>query len=67
MGDDDPIARLRAEMDQTKEGVREFAGTLRAVYTGLVGEGFDATQAFTLTVTFLSESIRRPSDSGGEE
>ena len=64
MGDDDPIGRLRAQADQSKEGMREFAGTLWAFYSGLMAEGFDASQAFGLTATFLSDGLRGNRDAG---
>lgn len=58
MGEDDPIARLRAEMDQAKEGMKEFAGNVWAFHGALLEQGFTSEQAMTLTVTWLSETLR---------
>lgn len=55
---DDPIARLRAQMDQAKEGAREYAGTLWAFYSGLVEEGFNENQALALTISFLTAGLQ---------
>lgn len=67
MAEDDPIGRLRAEMDQSREGMKEFAGTLWAFYAGLTQEGFDAQQALMLTVAFLTECMRSNRSSGDTE
>lgn len=57
MPDDDPVARLRAEMDQARAGSREFAGTVWAFYEALVTSGFDETQAFGLTVAWMASLL----------
>jgi hypothetical protein len=55
---DDPLARLRAEMDQAREGVKEFMGTLRAFYSTALEEGFSEEAALRLTRDFLIQSLR---------
>lgn len=62
---DDPIARLRAEMDQSREGLRELAGNLWAFYKALRDEGFDQAEAFALVMTMVQEGMR--GTAGGEE
>jgi hypothetical protein len=54
----DDLARMRAAMDQAKEGMKEFGGSLWAFYSGMIAEGFTSEQAMTLTVTFLAETLR---------
>jgi hypothetical protein len=61
---DDPIARLRAEMDQSREGLREYAGGLWAFYSQCVSEGFSVDQAFGLTVTMISTIAQMPPAGG---
>lgn len=58
---EDVLGRLRAEMDQTKEGAREFASLLWAYYDQLRQEGFSEEQAFMLVLSFQATSL------GGEE
>lgn len=53
----DDMARLRAEMDQAKEGVREFAKTLWAFYSELTAQGFSEPAALALAIQFLIESV----------
>lgn len=53
----DDLARLRAEMDQAKEGVKELAGALAGFFVALVGEGLTEGQALALTQTYLSKMI----------
>jgi len=60
---DDELARLRAQMDQGKEGLKELAGSLWVFYEALVAEGFDAGVAVALTVSFLTAGIQ---GGGGE-
>ena len=59
---DDPIARLRAEADQAREGAREYAGTLWSFHSSLRDEGFTPDEALMLTQTFLIESLRSGDD-----
>lgn len=54
---DDPIARLRAEMDQAKEGAREYVGTLWAFYSAALEEGFTVDQAFQMTCLMLTTAL----------
>jgi hypothetical protein len=51
--DDDDMARLRAEMDQAKEGSREFAKNLWAFYSECRAQGFNEDQAMALTLTYM--------------
>ncbi|HMF60997.1 MAG TPA: hypothetical protein VK595_11535 [Vicinamibacterales bacterium] len=55
---DDPIARLRAEMDQAREGMKEMAGSLWAFYSELTGQGFTSEQAFAMTLALMTNMIR---------
>jgi hypothetical protein len=65
---DDPIARMRAEMDQAREGAREFAGGLWTFFKALNEEGFKRHEALTLTVAFLQSTFANNSSSpeGGD-
>ena len=58
MPDDDPIARLRAEMDQAKEGMKEFAANLWAFHCAARDQGFSREEAFTLTRDFLLQTLK---------
>lgn len=55
---DDEMARLRAAVDQAKEGMKEFAGSLWAFHSQLIEEGFAPDEAFALVLTFLQETLR---------
>lgn len=58
MGEEnDMLGRLRAEMDQAKEGVREFAGMVWAFYDELITLGFRPKHALVLTLTFLQQTL----------
>ncbi len=70
MATSDELARLRAEMDQGKETMRELAGTTYAFFSGLILAGFEEEQALQLTQTWLTNLIQiGPLSSllGGEE
>lgn len=60
----DDLARMRAEMDQAKEGVREFAGAAHAFYGGCREAGFGRRDALALTQTFLATVISTAPISG---
>ena len=66
MGDDDLIARLRAEMDQAREGMKELAQNMWAFYGGLRDAGFSKAQAFTLTRDLMAVSLSQSYDDEGE-
>jgi hypothetical protein len=66
MADDDPIARLRAEMDQARAGMTEFAGALWGFYSGLVDAGFTPEQAMTLTSELLVAQVSNWGDDSDE-
>lgn len=53
MGEDDPVARMRAEMDQMKEALKEFAGQVYAFYAEAKEQGFSEEQAFRLSRDYL--------------
>lgn len=63
---DDPVARMRAEMDQAREATKELAGNLWAFYRALLDEGFAPEQALTLTQTFLGHLANLSRESEGE-
>jgi hypothetical protein len=52
--DDEELARLRAQMDQAAEGMKEFASTLWAFFSSLKEQGFSDRHAIQLTDTWLS-------------
>lgn len=66
MGDDDPIARLRAEMDQTRESAKEFGATVSAFYMQLVTEGVGAQQACAITCAYIAGLFSMPRPESGE-
>jgi len=55
MGDDfqSEVARMRAEMDQAMEGVKEVGRSVKVFYDALREQGFDETQAMRLTCEFV--------------
>jgi hypothetical protein len=58
MGDEfDPIARLRAEMDQARETMKEFPPLLWAFYNESVESGFSEAQAFQLTISYMAATL----------
>jgi hypothetical protein len=60
MGDDDPIARLRAEMDQTREGTREFAGIVSTFYKQIVDDGVGPAHACAITCSYIAGLLAMP-------
>lgn len=54
---DEDLARLRAEMDQAREALRELGRSLKGFYDGLLESGFTDEQAVQLTQTFLGQSL----------
>jgi hypothetical protein len=54
---EDFFAKLTAEAEQTKAGLKEFAGMIFAYYEGLVEAGFSADQALQLTIQYQSVFI----------
>lgn len=65
MSAEDDIARLRAEADQGKEGLKELAGLVWSFYSGLITEGFKPDQALQLTITYLAQFMQN-AGGGGE-
>jgi hypothetical protein len=59
---DEEIARMRAEMDQAREGLKEYTATLWTFYSELLEQGFTEAQALRLTVQF----VKGASAGGGE-
>ncbi len=58
MATSDELARLRAEMDQGKETMRELAGTTYAFFSGCTLAGFSDEQALQLTQAWLTTLIQ---------
>lgn len=56
------IARMRAEMDQAVEAVKQMARGVKSFYSTLREEGFDESQAMRLTCAFVRNFAR-----GGSE
>lgn len=54
MDPNDEIARLRADGDQAKEGMKELAGTTWAFYAALTDEGFAPDEALALTAAWIT-------------
>lgn len=59
---EDEMARLRAELDQAREGLRELAAALWTLYRELTQQGFTHRQAFELTATWLVEMVNARGD-----
>jgi cyclopropane fatty-acyl-phospholipid synthase-like methyltransferase len=57
MNEDDAIARMRAEMDQAKEGLKEVAGSLWTFYSALCEEGFADEAALEITITWFTQLL----------
>lgn len=53
----DDLARMRAEMDQAREQMRELGRNLRGFYDGCTESGFTDEQALQLTGTFLTQAL----------
>lgn len=57
MADLDPaeeIARMKAEIDQAKEGLKELASVLWMFHAELLTQGFTSPDAMRLTVAWLT-------------
>lgn len=54
---EDELTRLRAQMDQAREGMREIAGSCWAFYSALVDEGFTPGQALDVLQTWLAATV----------
>jgi predicted trehalose synthase len=52
------IARMRAEADQSRESMKDFAGILRGFFDGLVSAGFSEDQALSLVQTWLTQMLQ---------
>jgi len=61
---DAELARLRAEMDQGREGMREFAGTVHVFFDALVQAGFSEEHALHLTTAWMMQLIQTAPLSG---
>jgi hypothetical protein len=64
MAASDEIARMRAEMDQAREGLKEMAGILAGFHRELVESGLSQHQALDLTKTWFSHLLGSASASG---
>ena len=64
MAASDEIARMRAEMDQAKEGLKEMAGVLADFYKELFARGLTEEQALDLTKTWFQHLLGSASASG---
>lgn len=62
MSHEEDLARMRAEMDQAKEGLREFAGSIRVFYLELIEAGFTSNEAMALTVAWITAMLKRGND-----
>jgi cyclopropane fatty-acyl-phospholipid synthase-like methyltransferase len=62
MSQEDDLARLRAEMDQAREGMKEVAASCWAFYAALQEEGFEAGQALKITISWLTEMLGKSSE-----
>ena len=64
MSQSDEVARMRAEMDQGREGAKELARTLASFYKELRSQGFSKKQALDLTKTWFLHLLGSASASG---
>jgi hypothetical protein len=62
--DDDPLAAIRAGLDQAIAGFAETARALYGHYSAHVTAGFSEGQAFRLTSDFHAAMIRGELDDG---
>lgn len=62
MAQEDDLARLRAEMDQAREGMKEIAASCWAFYAALQDEGFEDGQALRITISWLTAMLSKPSE-----
>lgn len=60
----DDFARMRAEMDQAREGLKELAQTMAVFYRELCDSGFARAQALDLTKTWLLHLLGSASATG---
>ncbi len=60
----DDLARMRAEMDQGREGAKELARTLAGFYKELRSSGFNRKEALDLTKTWFLHMLGSASASG---
>jgi len=67
MDDRDEFARLRAEADQARRGMQDFATQTWAYYSGLVDAGFTESQAIRLTGQWLVGMMQGVAGRGDEE
>jgi hypothetical protein len=58
MSAQDDMARLRAEADQAKEGMKEFAALVWGFNSALVAEGFKPAEALQLSVTYVAQFMQ---------
>ncbi len=52
MKPDDPLPKLRAELDQAIAGMAEFTRLMHGYFTQCVTAGFSERQALTMTVAY---------------
>lgn len=64
MSHSDEIARMRAEIDQAREGLKEMGGILADFYKQLVASGLSEDQALDLTKTWFLHLLGSASASG---
>lgn len=57
MSAEDDIARMKAEMDQGREGLKEFAGSLWAFYAALIEKGFKEDQALKIMLAWFNSLL----------
>lgn len=60
----DDLARMRAEMDQGREGMKELAGSAHAFFSALLEAGFSEDHAIGLTGLWLTNLIQTAPLSG---
>jgi hypothetical protein len=64
MSASDEIARMRAETDQGREGLKEMGKAVFVFYESLRAAGFNEQQALDLTETWLTTVVQSASATG---
>jgi hypothetical protein len=60
----DLFAKLNAESEQAKAGLKEFAGYIRTYYEALVEDGFTPEQALELSSSYQTAMVMTLRDGG---
>ncbi len=67
MTPEDPLPKLRADLDQAIAGMAEFARLVHGYFTQCVAAGFSERQALSLTVAYQRHLLTNGASSEGDE